>query len=292
MTQTIHTGFCQSASLPAFSDPIADATSLYVSLSGLIQDQIFFHPKAALESESLSELDRQTLQAMAAMGNPVEYFVDALVNVIKTAVEPQYSTVKVCLSDSDSHVFGALLGGTLEQAEVNPAMGVRGVSRFASDSYSSSFSLECEVIKRLRADGITVEVVVPFVRSLSDAAKIIDRLAEQGLPRGLHGLKVLYVCDVPASALMSEKLLQYFDGLVVNVDHLTQFSLGLDKANEGLINLFDPENEAILHIIATAAKSALAANKPVLVASDDLVSYPKLQDWLIEIGVKDVVVTA
>lgn len=292
MTQTIHTGFCQSASLPAFSDPIADAASLYVSLSGLIQDQIFFHPKAALEAESLSEQDRQTLQAMAAMGNPVEYFVDALVNGIKSAVEPQHATVKVCLSDSDSHAFGALLGGTLEQAEVNPAMGVRGVSRFASDAYSSSFSLECEVIKRLRADGITVEVVVPFVRSLSDAAKIIDRLAEQGLPRGLHGLKVLYVCDVPASALMSEKLLQYFDGLVVNVDHLTQFSLGLDKANEDLINLFDPENEAILHIIATAAKSALAANKPVLVASDDLVSYPKLQDWLIEIGVKDVVVTA
>lgn len=292
MTQTIHTGFCQSASLPAFSAPIADATSLYVSLSGLIQDQIFFHPKAALESETLSEQDSQTLQAMAAMGNPVEYFVDTLVNAVKSEVEPQHLTVKVCLSDSDSSAFGALLGGTLEQAETNPAMGVRGVSRFASEAYSQSFALECEVIKRLRADGVAVEVVVPFVRSLSDAAKIIDRLAEQGLPRGLHGLKVLYVCDVPASALMAEKLLQYFDGLVVNVDHLTQFSLGLDKANEDLINLFDPENDAILHIIATAAKSALNANKPLLITSDDLVSYPKLQDWLIEIGVKDVVVTA
>ncbi|MFA0521359.1 phosphoenolpyruvate synthase, partial [Vibrio sp. 10N.222.55.E8] len=73
-----------------------------------------------------------------------------------------------------------------------------------------------------------------------------DLLAEQGLPRGLNGLKVLFSCDVPSAVLLSERLLHYFDGVVVNVDSLASFTLGIDKHNEVQRHAFDPQNEAVI----------------------------------------------
>lgn len=188
--------------------------------------------------------------------------------------------------------MSALLGGGAEPDEVNPSLGLRGVSRFASESYKTCFALECEVIKRLRAEGIDVEIVVPCVRALSDAAKIIDRLAEQGLPRGLNGLKVLFACDTPSGVLLSERLLQYFDGLVIKVESLTQLTLGVDINQEELIHLYDPQNEAVLKLIKEAVSSAKEARKPVLLTIGMLEDYPVLKDFIIELGPIDVYSTA
>ena len=138
----------------------------------------------------------------------------------------------------------------------------------------------------------SVQIVVPFVRNLSDAATIIDRLAIYGLPRGLNGLKVHFVCDVPAAALMADKLLQYFDGMVVNVDTLTQFTLGVDKQNEALEHHFDPQNEAVLHLVGQAIQAAKKANKPVVTTIDELAQNPKIQELLDQLSATEVVVTA
>ncbi|MGF1765448.1 putative PEP-binding protein [Aliivibrio kagoshimensis] len=295
MEYGIHSEFIEIGSLPEFGQSSSNSATLYVSLAGLIQEKVFYHPKAALEQDGLSELEKQTLETMVEhIGNPVEHFVSTLVSGIEDAITSQHTLVKVCLSDEDSFTFSALLGGKCESEERNPLLGVRGVSRFASEAYAECFVLECEVIKRLIANNsnLGVEVVVPFVRTLSDAATIIDRLAEQGLARGRNGLKINYVCDVPAAAMNSEKLLQYFDGLVINSDNLAQLILGVDKSNESLSYLYDPQNEAVIQLISQAARAACAVNKPVLLLSDDLVSYPKLQEQLIEAGVKNIVITS
>ncbi|MGX9416084.1 putative PEP-binding protein [Vibrio sp. RC27] len=277
--------------LPSENTVQQESSHLYISLSELIADTIFYHPSVAgLSIDQLTDSDAQALKAVIGEQRADEYFVETLVSTIKNAIASEsYQTVRLCLSDADSYEYKALIGGSLEDDEVNPAMGIRGVSRLSSDSYKLAFELECEVIKILRNSGVNIEIVVPFVRALSDAATVIDRLAEKGLPRGLNGLKVLYSCDVPSSALLADKLLQYFDGIVLNVEHLTQFTLGVDKYNEELDYLYKSDNDAVTSLITTAIKSARNAKKPALVVVNAIEEHPKLKFLLTGKSKADVV---
>ncbi len=278
---TIHADLVLGDVLPAYSQP-HQSDELTVFLSGLMQEIIFYHPSLVDNQSELSERDQMTLEGVLAGAKLNSHFVETLVLAIEGAILSHHKTVRICLSDADSHGFSALLGGDVEKQELNPAMGLRGVSRFASSEYKSAFALECEVIKQLRDKDYDIEIVVPFVRSLSDAAKVIDRLAEQGLPRGLNGLKVIYGCDLPSSALLSERLLQYFDGVAINIDTLTEFTLGVDRKNEDVELLFDPQNDSVIELICLVSKNAKALNKPVLAICDELVNYPRLQEKLAE----------
>lgn len=269
--------------LPTDKDVNQDAEHLYISLSELISDAVFYHPGLAAQAaqDDLSDAERQALNAVVGDQSVAAHFAETLVSKIKAAAEQQtYTTIRLCLSEADSYEYKALIGGSVEADEVNPAMGLRGVSRLAAANYSEAFALQCDVIKALQQQGIAVEIVVPFVRALSDAATIIDRLAEKGLPRGLNGLKVLYSCDVPSAALLADKLLQYFDGIVINVDHLTQFTLGVDKYNQELEYLYKSDNEAVIALMDVAVKAARHAKKPVLVVTSSIDEHPKLKELL------------
>ncbi|MCA2018665.1 phosphoenolpyruvate synthase [Vibrio tritonius] len=254
---------------------------LFVSLSELIAESVFYHPTLVCSTDSLSELEKSSLDAILGGLSIEEHFVNTLVTKIEQAITAQQH-IRVALSQADSHDFQALIGGSVENSEVNPAIGLRGVSRYASNSYAAGFALECKVIKTLRDKGHDIEIVVPFVRTLSDAATIIDRLAEQGLPRGLKGLKVSYTCNVPSAALLADRMLKYFDGVVVDWDLLTQCTLGIDKQNPELEHLYNPESEAVTLLFEMAAKAAEQANKPLVILTTALDQYPKLQAYLLE----------
>ncbi|PWI34181.1 phosphoenolpyruvate synthase [Vibrio albus] len=275
--------------LPAYTQS-NQSDQLYVSMADLIKENVCYHP--SVDVSQLSEAERNKLDSILNGVSVEEHFVNTLYTAIKEAVTEQHKVVRVCLSNIDSYAFGALLGGEVEEAEINPLMGKRGVVRFASDAYSKAFAMECEVIKSLRADGINVELVVPFVRALKDAATIIDRLAEQGLPRGLNGFKLLYSCDVPSSVLLADKLLHYFDGAVINLDHLAQFTLGVDKSNEALTHSFDMQNDAVIDLMKMMAKTINKVGKPYLVVCPVLEQYPLLQAALLELDNVQVAVTA
>ncbi|MFV0450027.1 MAG: putative PEP-binding protein [Vibrio sp.] len=265
------------------ADSQQSSHALFVSLSELIAESVFYHPALTAGGvELLPELEQNSLNSLLNDQSIEQHFVSVLVGRIEQAISAEQTSIRVCLSSSDSYAFKALIGGSIEAEEVNPAMGVRGVSRFACSKYSPAFALECKVIKVLQEKGHKVEIVVPFVRALSDAATIIDRLAEQGLPRGLNGLRVLYVCSVPSAALVADKLLQYFDGVVIDWDELTQMTLGVDKYNEALSYLYNPESEAVSQLANLAVNAANLAKKPVVVVTRGLENYPKLQEYLAE----------
>lgn len=278
---TIHEQLALGNTLPT---TMASAAScyLFVSLSELIAESVFYHPALICGTENLTALEKSSLDAMLDGKSLKQHFVDTLVMHIDDAIKPHHETVRLCLSSADSYHYQTLLGGSLEVDEINPVMGVRGVSRYASEFYSAAFALECEVIKQLRVRHQNIEIVVPFVRTLSDAATIIDRLAEQGLPRGLNGLKVLYACNVPSSVMVADRLLHYFDGLVLDWESLTQFTLGIDKLNLSLEYLYNPDSEAITQLADIAIKAAQQAKKPLLVVTQSLQFYPKLQNYLLE----------
>lgn len=264
---------------------------LFVSLSELILEHIFYHPSFESATTPLEPLQRSSIDAMLGEQDLKTHFVSTLVSIISDAITPEHKVVRVSLSNADSHTMRSLLGGDVEPEVVNPALGMRGVSRYAQPEFSASFALECDVIKALRAQGHRVEIVVPFVRALSDAAKIIDLLAEQGLPRGLDGLKVLYTVDVPSSALMAERLLHYFDGVVINLENLTQYTLGIDRLDETLHYLFEPQSESVLQLIDLTTKAAESVNKPIILTSSGVLNYAKIQEYLVEREHVELVVT-
>lgn len=266
------------------SDTIqGDSSAVFVSLSELIAEHVFYHPALVSGTENLSELELQSLASILNEKSIKEHFIATLVTAIQEEIADKNALVKISLSDSDSHHFKTLIGGhSVESDEVNPAIGLRGVSRFASQAYAEGFKLECEVIKTLQKLHYNIEIVVPFVRSLSDAATIIDRLAEQGLPRGLNGLKVSYVCQVPSAALLADRLLQYFDGVVIDWDGLTQCTLGIDKYNEALAYLYNPESQSITMLVDYVTSAAEKVHKPLSIVTTGLADYTKLQTYLLD----------
>ncbi|MEZ8735227.1 MULTISPECIES: putative PEP-binding protein [unclassified Vibrio] len=288
---TLHPELVVGDVLPSYNDN-NNSNHLYVSLSELVMDRVFYHPSIESHLDTLTDIEKTSLEAILGDKTVDEHFVSTLVIAIQAAVQPNHTSVRIALSSADSYGFRSLLGGNCEAEEINPALGVRGVARYATPEYSKAFALECQVIKALREQGINVEVVVPYVRALSDAAKIIDLLAEQGLPRGLNGLKVLFSCDVPSAVLLSERLLHYFDGVVVNVDSLASFTLGVDKHNEAQQHAFDPQNEAVITLLDMIVKATLNAKKPVLLVTQGLVDYPRLQGYIADLEGVETVVTA
>ena len=289
-SSSLHPALSLGDTLPS-ENPQENGSHLYVSMSEMIMEYIFYHPEFNQVLDSLDSVQTTSIQAILGDSSVEEHFVSTLVEQIKAASNDSHTTIRIGLSNADSYAFSSLLGGSADVTEVNPALGLRGVSRYASAQFSLTFALECKVIKALQEQGLTVEIVVPFVRALSDAAKIIDLLAEQGLPRGLNGLKVLYTVDVPSSALLAERLLHYFDGVVINLENLAQFTLGVDRLNESLEYLFDPQSEAVIDLIDMAVKSAQASNKPVIMVSSGLANYKKIQEYIVENGQLDAVVT-
>ncbi|MEH0667122.1 phosphoenolpyruvate synthase [Vibrio scophthalmi] len=289
-SSSLHPALSSGDALPKV-DGQQGGQHLFVSLSELILEHIFYHPSFESARTPLDPLQRSSIDAMLGEQDLKTHFVSTLVLIISDAIAPEHNVVRVSLSNADSHTMHSLLGGDVEPEVVNPALGMRGVSRYAQPEFSASFALECDVIKALRAQGHQVEIVVPFVRALSDAAKIIDLLAEQGLPRGLDGLKVLYTVDVPSSALMAERLLHYFDGVVINLENLTQYTLGIDRLDETLHYLFEPQSEAVLQLIDMTTKAAENVNKPVILTSSGVLNYAKIQEYLVEREHVELVVT-
>ncbi|NRB66706.1 MAG: phosphoenolpyruvate synthase [Vibrio sp.] len=273
-------------------EPSSESTHLFVSLSDLVSENIFYHPCFKNVESILSDVELSSIDAILGEVSMEDHFVATLTERIMQSVKPNHQSVRVALSDADSYELSSLLGGKAEAQEVNPALGLRGVSRYAQTKFSHAFALECQVLKALQQQGVQVEIVVPFVRALSDAANIIDLLAEQGLPRGLNGLKVLYTVDVPSAALLSERLLHYFDGLVINLENLSQYTLGVDRLSEDLQHLFDPQSEAVIALVDMAVKAANHNSKPVLVVTSGLARYSKIREYILEHAYIQVVVTS
>ncbi|OAN18036.1 phosphoenolpyruvate-utilizing protein [Photobacterium jeanii] len=271
------------------TDPIG-----LVSIDDLVRHHFAFHPYVYSRSHDL-DADQQAELAKECGDMPAaEYYVSELANILIKAAQQQANkeqVLRVALSGVESSSRRQQQGNQLEPQEVNPAMGLRGVSRFANTYHRPSFELDCEAIKRARMGEKlhNIELVIPFVRTFSEAATVIDILAEQGLCRGAQGLKVHLFVELPANALLAEKFLQYFDGLVVDIDVLAQFTLALDPEHQDLTYLYDEQNEAVLTLLRHSLKAAEKAGKPCEVVSRHLDDSPKLVHWLHEQGVSQVI---
>ena len=262
-------------------------------LEFIINRMIGVHPKALLNFEGLPRDIRQTVEKrISGYASPVDFYIDKLVEGISTlaaAFAPKKVIVR--LSDFKSNEYANLIGGTLyEPDEENPMLGFRGASRYISETFRDCFELECRALKKVRDEmGLdNVEIMVPFVRTVGEAAQVVDLLAENGLRRGENGLRVIMMCELPANALLADQFLEHFDGFSIGSNDLTQLTLGLDRDSGIVAHLFDERNDAVKALLSNAIQACKKAGKYVGICGQGPSDHPDLAKWLMDQGIDSV----
>ena len=260
-------------------------------LEFIINRQIGIHPRALLDYDVLDgELKDEIAERIAAYDSPREFFVTRVqegVSMLAAAFADK--PVIVRLSDFKSNEYANLLGGPLyEPHEENPMLGYRGASRYISPDFRACFDMECEALKFVRDEmGLTnVQIMVPFVRTLGEAAAVIDLLAENGLRRGENGLKVIMMCELPSNAVLATEFLEYFDGFSIGSNDMTQLTLGLDRDSGLVASTFDERDPAVLKMLSMAIEAARAAGKYVGICGQGPSDHPDLAEWLVGQGIE------
>jgi pyruvate,water dikinase len=261
-------------------------------LEFIINNNIGVHPKAILDYPNVdAELKKAVESVARGHASPRAFYVDKLAEGVATIAAAFWpKPVIVRLSDFKSNEYRKLIGGTrYEPDEENPMLGFRGASRYISGDFSDAFGMECEAIKRVRNDmGLTnVELMVPFVRTVRQAERVGEMLAERGLKRGQNGLRLIMMCEVPSNAILAEQFLQHFDGMSIGSNDLTQLTLGLDRDSglELLANDFDERDPAVKAMISRAIAACRATGKYVGICGQGPSDHPDFADWLAQEGI-------
>jgi pyruvate, water dikinase len=259
-------------------------------LEFIINRMIGVHPRALLEFDKQSPEIKDTIsKQIAGYDGPVNFYVDKLaegIAQIAAAFAPE--PVIVRLSDFKSNEYANLIGGkNYEPHEENPMLGFRGASRYIDKVFRPCFELECRALKRVRDEmGLTnVQVMVPFVRTLSEAKAVTELLAENGLKRGDNGLKHIMMCELPTNALLADDYLEYFDGMSIGSNDMTQLALGLDRDSSVVAKSFDERDAAVKALMAMAIKACKTQGKYVGICGQGPSDHPELARWLVDQGI-------
>ena len=264
-------------------------------LEFIINNNIGVHPKAILEYPNIDPDLKKAVESVArGHASPQAFYVDKLAEGIATIASAFYpKPVIVRLSDFKSNEYKKLIGGSrYEPDEENPMLGFRGASRYISEDFARAFEMECEAMKRVRNNmGLTnVEIMIPFVRTVKQAEKVIDLLARNGLKRGENGLRVVMMCEVPSNAILAEQFLEHFDGFSIGSNDLTQLTLGLDRDSgmELLAADFDERDPAIEFLIARAIEACISKGKYIGICGQGPSDHPDFAKWLMNKGITSI----
>jgi pyruvate,water dikinase len=262
-------------------------------LEFIINRMIGVHPKALINVESLPrEIKNAVLARSAGYASPVDFYIEKLVEGIATlATAFAGKPVIVRMSDFKSNEYANLIGGKLyEPHEENPMLGFRGASRYLSDNFRDCFELECRALKKVRDEmGLTnVEIMIPFVRTTSEAARVLELLAQNGLRRGENGLRVIMMCELPTNALLAEQFLAHFDGFSIGSNDLTQLTLGLDRDSGIVSHLFDERDPAVKALLSMAINACRKAGKYIGICGQGPSDHADFALWLMEQGIESV----
>lgn len=262
-------------------------------LEFIINRQIGIHPKALLNLDEQPEsVKSEILQRISAYDSPREFYVKRLaegISTIAAAFAP--ATVIVRMSDFKSNEYANLIGGpAYEPHEENPMLGFRGASRYLEPSFRDCFDLECEALTYVRdIMGLNnVKLMIPFVRTLSEARGVIDLLAENGLRRGENGLEVIMMCELPANALLAHDFLDHFDGFSIGSNDMTQLALGLDRDSAIVATNFDERDPAVKKLLTMAITACKERGKYVGICGQGPSDHEDFAEWLTEQGIDSV----
>ncbi len=260
----------------------------------IINNQIKAHPMALLKYDELEDKDakRQIRELTRHYDDKSEYFIDQLAQGIAMIAASQYpDPVIVRMSDFKTNEYADLIGGRqFEFSEENPMLGFRGASRYYSEHYRAGFALECAAIRRVREKiGLgNVVVMIPFCRTLKEADRVLEVMAEEGLVRGQKGLEVYVMVEIPSNVVLAEQFAERFDGFSIGSNDLTQLTLGVDRDSAVLKEVFDERDEAVKKTIAQAIRAANKTGTKIGICGQAPSDYPDFAAFLVEEGIDSI----
>ena len=262
-------------------------------LEFVINNMIGIHPKAILDIGQVpASLRAEITRRSRGYATPKQFFIEKLVEGVATIAAAFYpKPVIVRMSDFKSNEYRKLLGGEIyEPEEENPMLGFRGASRYIAHSFRDCFEMEVAAMKKVRNElGLTnVQIMIPFVRNLEEAAGVVDLLAEHGLKRGANDLKLIMMCEIPSNAILAEQFLQYFDGYSIGSNDLTQLTLGLDRDSGLVAHSFDERDPAVKQLLSMSIQAANKLGKYVGICGQGPSDHPDLAEWLMDEGIQTI----
>ncbi|MER7467262.1 phosphoenolpyruvate synthase [Streptomyces sp. NPDC097981] len=270
----------------------ADGVGL-ARLEFIVAHQVKAHPMALLYPERLDGADRRAIEELTeGCLDRGQYFVDRLAHgVARIAASRWPAPVVVRTSDFKTNEYARLLGGRpFEPVEANPMIGWRGASRYYSDGYREGFALECRALRRVREEmGLTnVIVMIPFCRTLEEADRVLEVMAEEGLRRGENGLKVYVMAEIPANVILAQDFAERFDGFSVGSNDLTQLTLGVDRDSEALAHVFDETDPAVTRSIEILVPRAHSVGRTVGLCGQRPSDDPAFTEFLVKTGIDSI----
>ena len=260
----------------------------------VINNAIQIHPMALKHFDTLKDQTvKDKIQKLTHhYPDKSDYFVHKLAEGIATIAAAFYpKDVIVRTSDFKTNEYASLIGGTeFEPIESNPMLGFRGASRYYNPKYQEAFALECKAIKRVRETmGLTnVKIMIPFCRTLKEAAKIVEVLEKNGLKRGENGLQLYMMAEIPNNIILAEQFAEYFDGFSIGSNDLTQLTLGVDRDSELLSDIFDINDIGVKKMIAMVIESAHKTNTKIGLCGQAPSDYPEFAQFLVEKGINSI----
>ena len=263
-------------------------------LEFIINRNVGIHPKALLELDRQSpEVRRDIAERIGGYPSPTEFYVAKIVEGVATIAAAFFpKPVIVRLSDFKSNEYSNLVGGSrYEPHEENPMLGFRGASRYLAPEFYDCFALECEALRRVRDTfGFTnVELMVPFVRTIDEAQKVVALLAKNGLRRGQNGLRIIMMCEIPSNVLLADRFLEHFDGFSIGSNDMTQLTLGVDRdAGGALAATFDERDDAVKAMLGMAIAACRKRGRYAGICGQGPSDHPDLARWLVEQGIESI----
>lgn len=262
-------------------------------LEFIINHMIGIHPNALLNFDSLPKKLKQKIRdKTAAYSNPIEFYVEKLREGIATIAAAFYpKQVIFRFSDFKTNEYANLLGGAqYEPKEENPMLGYRGASRYVSPQFQSCFELECKAVKRVRDDmSLTnAQVMIPFVRTVDELKKTISLLEKYKLKRGINGLKIYMMCEIPSNVLLAEEFLEHVDGYSIGSNDLTQLTLGLDRDSNLVAQLFDERDDALKKLLHKVISVCIKKNKYIGICGQGPSDHPDFAKWLMDEKIENI----
>ena len=263
----------------------------------IINNYIQAHPLALINYNLIKDKEIQQKIRTLTYGynTPIDYFVKKLsYGIARIAAAFYPKDVIVRFSDFKSNEYANLLGGRdFEPHEENPMIGWRGASRYYSESYKEAFGLECQAIKYVReVMGLkNIIVMIPFCRTLTECDKVLEVMKEYGLERGINGLKVYLMCEIPSNVILAEQFCKKIDGYSIGSNDLTQLTLGLDRDSELVAGIYDERNEAVKILLRQVIKVCHENKTKIGICGQGPSDYPDFAEFLVREGIDTISLT-
>lgn len=260
----------------------------------IINNSVKLHPMALIVPEKVTKVEDKNMieQLTAGYTDKKQFFIDKLAEEAGTIAAAFYpKPVIIRMSDFKSNEYKKLIAGSyFEPQEENPMIGFRGASRYYHDSYKPAFALECAAMKKIRNEMglINVIIMIPFVRTITEAQQVITTMKEFGLTQGENGLEIYMMCEIPSNVVLIDQFAKIFDGFSIGSNDLTQTTLAVDRDSDLVASIFDERNEAVKIMITQAIKGAHANNRKIGICGQAPSDYPEFAQFLIDLRIDSI----